>query len=276
MQPTEGAAVRVDVTLADLDAGSAPGAVHFAGAPEGAAETVAAGTEGNTVSFSAASFSVYGIVDAPEPVPSSGWNRVSSLEELALYGGAGLLMHHPDGYYFRDEQYTVKGTRTGIRKTKPPFSSPAAAAEGTAASGKAALYYFEPVEGENNRYTVYCETANGRRYVRQNSDSLSLVGEEQATVFTVEAFPGQANTFRVLGNDQYWNMQGGNNGNGFAANSNATDVNARIQLEYYFDQGDDPYGLDGQTYGIAFHDQSVTAAALTAEAKTSGNQQRRL
>ena len=36
----------------------------------------------------------------------------------------------------------------------------------------------------------------------------------------------------------------------------------------------DPYDLDDKTYGIAYHDDNVTSAALTAESKTVSNKER--
>ena len=175
----------------------------------------------------------------------------------------GFYMHNPGGFYFKGDQYNISDTRTGIHKTKPANPSPDSAVDNGAVK-----YYFEQ-QGEN-KYKVYCLDDDGNRlYIYQSGNSLGLTENgNQATVFTASAFPGQANTFRMLGNNNYyWNMQGGNNGDGFAAYTGATDTNARIQLEYYSDTEPDPYGLDGATFGIAYHDNSATSAALMAQGK---------
>ena len=265
VQPAEGAEVQVSVTLADKEDGVRPMVVHFGGETQ----AIVPETEGDTVRFSTGSFSVYGIVDAPEPVPQSGWNRAATVSELLAHAEDGFLIHSPGGYYFMDTVYNVNASRTGIRKTAA-FSSPDSAA------GTAALYFLVPQGDSSDRFKAYCEKDGETLYVRQSGNSLSLTtNADEATVFTIDAFPGSENTFRVLGTGgYYWNMQGGNGGKGFAAYNSATDTNARIQFEYYAQQEDDPYGLDGKTYGIAYYDDSVTAAALTAAGKTVSGQQR--
>ena len=271
IRPAEGSKVNVTIELADADSDSLK-VVHFAGSDaeqlvsedgQDNAEQITSETREGTVEFETEGFSVYAIVDAPEPVPAPGWNRVSSLEEIAQLGSEGFYMHNPGGFYFKGDQYNISDTRTGIHKTKPANPSPDSAVDNGAVK-----YYFEQ-QGEN-KYKVYCLDDDGNRlYIYQSGNSLGLTENgNQATVFTASAFPGQANTFRMLGNNNYyWNMQGGNNGDGFAAYTGATDTNARIQLEYYSDTEPDPYGLDGATFGIAYHDNSATSAALMAQGK---------
>ncbi len=221
--------------------------------------------------FRADSFSVYAIVQAPEAVPPSGWHKVSSVADIVTYGQNGLYVHHPGGFYFKNTMYNVNATRTGIEKTKPASSTPDAALDRGAVA-----YFFEPVDASAGQFKVYCiGTDDSRKYVNQSGNSLSLVSESDASVFTISAFPNQADTFRILGsNGYYWNMQGGNNGNGFAAYNSATDPNARIQFEYHEHQDNDPYDLDGKSFGIAYHDNNVTSAALTAQEIVVSNRQR--
>ena len=268
------APVEVRVRLEDKETGTDPTqVVHF---PEKQEEREApevldrVGVNGDTVSFRTEGFSVYAIIEAPEPVASTGWNLVSSLEEIAKLGSDGFYVRHPDGYYFTSEQSKINSTRTGIRKTKPAAASP-----DQAQNQSAALYHFESVEGTPDQFKVWCDNSNTKKYIKQSTNSLSLVSENEATVFTISAFPGRENTFRMLGSGGfYWNMRGGASGNEFAAYNDETDANARIQLLYYSLQEDDPYQLNGKTCGIAYQDESVTAAALTTEAKTVGGIQR--
>ena len=261
------APVSVEIKLDDRegeDAGAKTQVVHFADDADEPDVVQNATIDGATVSFDADGFSVYAIIDAPEPVPSSGWNKIGSIEEIARLGASGLYVRHPSGFYFTNETYAINANRTGIKKVKPKATSP------DETGGKAALYYFEQVEGSADQFLVYClDTDGGRQYVRQTTNSLSFAAQEDATKFTISAFPGQDETFRLLGTGgYYWNMQGGDGGNGFAAYNSATDTNARIQLEYYAQQADDPYGMDGAVFGIAYQNESATASALTADAAT--------
>ena len=266
LQP--GASVDVTIELADL--GDLPNVVHFG---HGEPDIVDASVDGGAVSFAADGFSVYAIVEAPPSVPASGWVRVESLEELVSLGSEGVYIRHALGYYFTNTQFTVSGTRTGIRK-----STKADNPDLITSGYLPAKYYFELVDGTTDQFTVYCyDSNNQKQYINQTADSLSFVGEEDATVFTVAPFGNLANTFYVMGANNYcWNMQRGVSGNGFAAWNNPSDENAKMQFDYYDYQEDDPYRLDGKTFGIAYHNDSTVAAALTAQPKTSGNQKRLL
>ena len=287
IQPAEGSSVNVKIELADTSSDSLK-VLHFEG------EAVHSDTDGieeqtvfdsisapvemenssvsGTVTFETSAFSVYAIVEEQEPMPSKGWNKVATVDDIAQLSseGVGFLIHHPDGYYFTNEGYVVKGTRTGILKTAET-SDP-----DTAIEGGAVLYYFEQQTGSTNKFKVYCYGDDEEKlYIRQRGDSLSLVPGAQASVFTISDFAGNAETFNMLGSGgYYWNMQGGTNGKGFAAYTGATDINARMQLEYYTDGLDDPYDLNGKTFGIAYHDNSAVSAGLMAEEKTVSGKSR--
>ena len=134
IQPAEGSSVNVKIELADTSSDSLK-VLHFEG------EAVHSDTDGieeqtvfdsisapvemenssvsGTVTFETSAFSVYAIVEEQEPMPSKGWNKVATVDDIAQLSseGVGFLIHHPDGYYFTNEGYVVKGTRTGILKT---------------------------------------------------------------------------------------------------------------------------------------------------------------
>ncbi len=262
LQPAAGSTVNVTIELEDSPCDRLC-VLHFGEEPE----IVESTSEEGSIVFETSGFSVYAIVDAPEPAGDGGWNKISAADEILSKGSNGFLIHHIDGYYFTNENYTISNSRTGIKKTEPKTSSP-----DEALRKGAAYYFFEPAAGSGDQFRAYCFDGETKLYVRQNSNSLSLTTEENATVFTVSPFPGETDTFRVAGNNgYYWNMQGGIKGHSFAAYNVANDENARIQFEYL---EQDPYGLDGKTYGIAYHDDNVTAAALTAEEQQSGGQTR--
>ena len=251
---------------------------------ENTAGTAAVYTGETELSFETTGFSVYAIVDAPEPAGADNWTTVSSLDDLKTLAQnrQGLYMSHVDGYYFTDGITNIKAGRTGITKTGQITSL-----EYVMTSG-AVRYYFELKDGTDDQFYVYCmESSDGvtRKYIKQSTDSLSFttagtsgtagtpedqessVPPADATAFTVTCADG---IFRMLGtNGYYWNMQGGAGGQSFAAyTGGTTDPNARISLRYP-DQAadDDPFGLDGMTYGIAYHNDTAAAAALMAAGK---------
>ena len=254
--------MEVKIELADAEDGKDLSVVHFAdGSEEG--DKVSADIDGQSVEFTADGFSVYAVVNAPEPVPQTGWNKAATVEQIAELGSNGFYIRSYGGFYFTDQTYSPSNGRTGIRKTKPASGDPTAA---TNNNTNAVKYYFELVEGTSDQFHVYYKTGDTKIYIRQSGNSLTLtegLQEDTASAtstFTIDPFPGTENTFRMLGvNGYYWNMQGNDGGNGFCAYNNATDNNARIQLQFLSTQEDDPYGLDGMTYGIAYNDESVTA-----------------
>ena len=220
--------------------------------------------------FETDSFSVYAIVNAPEPAQASGWVKVTSLEEIVEHGteaAGGLYMRQKDGCYFTNTLSRNVGgnaNRTGITKTKPYKNSPDEASELGAVP-----YYFEQTEAPD-KFKVYCYADDSKQYLKQSDNSLSFVTDKNnATAFKISAFSGSQDNFRAEGSNNYcWNQQGNYSGVAFAAYNDPNDNNARIQFEYYKELQKDPYGLDGKTYGIAYHDNNVNAAALTDQSQS--------
>ena len=221
--------------------------------------------ENGKISFYATGFSVYAIVVEESVVPQddsrTGWQKISSTDELSAYGAgsSGLYISHVDGYYLTNEPYTVSGSRTGIKKTSKNNIDMAIA-------NGAVPYYFE--EAGEGKFYIYCLNDSNKKYVKQSSNSLSFVdASSDATAFTVEPHTNaDAKDFYILGNDGYcWNMQGGNSGQGFAAFNNTVDTNARLYLWYYVPLDNDPYELDGKTYGLMNFSGGTSGNALMAD-----------
>ena len=252
LQPVE--AVEVTLTLLDSGKEADYSVIHFGTEPE----LIPSKTEHNSVTFFATGFSAYAIVQGPGTVPT-GWYRIQNLEELAEFGSQGLYIGHKDGYYFTDG-ITADSTRSGITKTKPAQSYP---------SEGAVPYYFEQVDGSN--YKVYCLIEDVKTYIVQTDNSLSLSSDEgQATIFTIEnGSPTPA--FRAKGtNGYYWNMQGGANGTRFCTYQSASDNNAQFYFWRYMETQDDPYLLDGKTYGLMSYSGGTSGKAMMA-ASSSDN-----
>ena len=74
--------------------------------------------------------------------------------------------------------------------------------------------------------------------------------------------------FKVVGENKW--LQHSNSGGGIRLFENADNVtNTRISITYAssLEMSDDPYSLDGKTYGIAYHNDTAAAAALMGETK---------
>ena len=221
-------------------------------------------------------FSVYEIVKNDElsdvkPVSKNGkgWQKVSSIDDLANYGegSSGLYISTAAdiGFFFTNATYNLKSGRTGIKKT---FVTENGSHTGTSPDDAKRLgsvpYYFQKVDKTDNQFYVYCEKDGSKLYVaNNNNDSLLLVDESQKTSFTVTN-SGNNFTFQSTGYSYYWNMQGNAGGNGFCSYSNATN----LYLWYYVPLDNDPYYLDGVTYGLMNHNNGTVGNALMANPDT--------
>jgi len=254
----------VDVVVELLDAKEPEdrfSVVHFAVDPEGSDQNeqtvlMEAETEANTVIFSTDGFSAYAIVTGPSSIPI-GWHTISSIDELIEKGTEGLYIGHPDGYYYGNTT-TGDSSRTGIIKTKPAQSYPAAAA---------AKYYFELVGGQTNQVYAYCYAADGttKQYVYNGgNNSLSFTTDESdMTAFTVTR--NSNGTFKLNNGSWYWNMQGGTSGTRFCSYNNSNDPNNYVYFWYYVDAPHDPYELNGKSYGLINWNGSVMGRAMMAD-----------
>ena len=116
----------------------------------------------------------------------------------------GMYIGHFNGYYLKNAVVPYKSNNNvlGIEKTSQ-MSYPAD-------STGAAKYYFEPVEGAENQYYIYCyDSSNQKQYVyNQNSDSLQL-SPDTKTAYVVTVNNNGRFSFKAADNNRYWNMWGG-------------------------------------------------------------------
>ena len=240
---------------------------------EGEGESVA-------LTFDAPGFSVYAIVDAPEP---AGVHEAASLAEITAHGDEGFfvdLKGSDNMYYYLNGE--VVDNVTGNPDRKGLVTTEGAATD-EIPSG-AVRFYFELAEGTEDQFRVYTIKDGQQQYVKmttvsgnQNRAGLNLVpDEEEATVFTLEKkASGGRTTFYVsakLNNKNfYWNRNTNTSYPGYGAiagYSDKADKNvALIRLQYGSPAGDDPYGLDGKSFGSAYHNDSAVSVALMAETK---------
>ena len=274
--------------------------VHFAEDKTTSAEVpevVDCAVKDDVVTFKAEGFSVYAIVKMPseDEIPETGWLMIESVSELAQYGGGGIYIRHPNGYYFTDEAQKVENPyqpvnqedanyeqsdRTGIVKTqKYTGDDPSEAHRGDVYS---ALYYFEIDPETTNQFKVYCKSGENKKYLKHNSDKKSLLfadDEHDASVFTISKHENPNTTAPVFvakcGEDElYWNMRHSEDGKEFCINVDKGDQNARIQFLRYMEAPEDPFNLNGEHYGLVYynrdHNVNTTAKgqAMMAEVKS--------
>ena len=258
--------------------------IHF---PDDSAETetvqssTEAGENGSVVEFRAESFSVYSIVDAPEPVPiiPAGWYVASSLDEIEELGSNGFYVSYNKYYLTGDliHGVTDNSDRDGLVGTSTTYNSvPEELAE---------KFYFVRQEGTNT-FKIYTKgEGDTKNYVKMTRVSANnarggltfVTNESEGTAFTVEKYGNSNNYYisaKVNGTEYWWNRNNKNPGLGAFVGFNYKDDNntAKVTLSYFVEAVNDPYELDGKTFGIAYNDNSATAAAMSAN--TGSNQNR--
>ena len=254
------APVDVKIELTDIPSGinadENTKVVHFAGETEEAEVVDSEMIKSDTVSFSANGFSAYAIVTGPGAVPM-GWHKAESLDQLTR--PEGFYIGHTSGYYFMNTLDT-SGGRTGIKKTKPASTVPPTGA---------AVYYFEKAEGTDNQFYAYTKDSTGNNlYVYNGGDrNLSFTqNEDDKTAFTVTVSNG---IFTFEHDGWYWNQQGNESGSRFCSWNTVGDKNNNMNLWYYEELTEDPYDLNGQSYGLMNWNGGAAGKALMAE--QSGN-----
>ncbi|MBP5237243.1 MAG: hypothetical protein J6128_06995, partial [Clostridia bacterium] len=257
--------VEVKIQLDGEKAGLDTFVVHFADGAENGDLVRGVEVDCGEISFEAEGFSAYAIVyvDSPESL-SSAWHKITTVGELAEFSsaGTGLYVGHVDGYYFMNT-LTADSKRSGITKTglSPYYPHP-----------DAALYYFEKKEGTEDQFYAYCTrlaedgVTEIRQYVKnKNSNSLFFTdSRDDATAFTASAdSDGKFQiSYPTTGNTWYWNMQGGANGKRFCSYNQLDDPNNYLYFWYYIPPTDDPFELDGKTFGLMNWNGGVAGKAM--------------
>ena len=253
VQPAEGSTVNVTIELADKDSSDAAAAntqvVHFADGNETAEvleNTVEAETQGVSVSFEAASFSVYAVVEAP---------------------GAFFDLEDENGFYL---SYTDASNIT--RYWTNTVNNKSCFTEATNILA-AAVWFFEKAGEETEQYYLYTVVNGNKKYLQQTSSGNNNVKlDDSGTPLKVSAATKEDTYLFKHADESKW-LQHSNSGGGIRFYTDANNaINASFTLTSARDlqpvvMPDDCYSLDGKTYGIVYNNDSAAAAALTAEAK---------
>ena len=242
VQPADGSTVSVEISLADAESDDLS-VLHFGDE----VEIVAAMVDDGTVSFEASGFSVYAIVDAPEP---AGVRYVADLDELQNNSLEGIYLACGKPSKFWESSVNKNNAFTEANS----YTS-------------AAEWYFELVDSYNNLYKIYTVTDEVKQYIRNKSGNLVELTQNSAAATTFEISEADYGQFyiKIRGEDKW--LQHSNGGNGirfWTANTDA--ANAKISFSYADSYNKtierDPYELDQRTFGIAYHNNSATSAAL--------------
>ena len=226
--------------------------IHFADDAETGDVLESVEVDGGTVCFEADGFSAYAIVEGPSAI-NMDTETVASLDELADYTGeAFYLSYGSPAIYFKN----TLNNKKAFNETE---------------AGKyedAAEWFFEKVsEDDNAHYRIYTYVNNVKKYVYNPSDNnAGLTDVNGAAVFELSPTnDGKAFYIKLDGADKWLQHSGSGSGIRFwTDNNNAT--NSRITLAYpdSFQIADDPYGLDGKSYGLMNWNGGVAGKALMA------------
>ena len=259
------APVEVKIELTDKAGKQDTQIVHFADDAETGdvvenvvVEAAEDAEEGVALSFQAEGFSVYAIVEAPEPV---GVRNAASLAELSENTAESFILcrkgKNPMPFFSSE----LNGNRAFIEVTDVSL---------------AAAWRFVPAEGEN-RYRICTVVDGAEKYIRNTSGNYAGFTDAagDGTVFELSQAGAESFYFKIAGQNKWLQYSNGGGGIRFWTDRNSA-VNSQITISYassYF-LPEDPYGLDGTTHGIVYHNNTASAAALTAEGRTVGSSRR--
>ncbi|MBO4878385.1 MAG: hypothetical protein J5501_10295 [Ruminococcus sp.] len=203
--------------------------------------------EEGRITFYAVGFSVY--VIAQDVIDTNtDYTKVHSVNELSTSGDAGFYLFYTNNsvnYYFTN---SVNNNNALIEKTN---------------TSNASLWYFESAEGGFKIYTYI----NGvKNYIHNKSGNLIELSTSAADVFEISSSDNDRFYFKKTDEDKWLQHSGSGSGIRYwADNNNAT--NSRISM-YYADSvatPDDPYRLNGKTYGLMKYVGGMIGSALDAE-----------
>ena len=248
--------VTVRMELTDLDEAISPNVIHFAdGGETGEVLSAVPGGDrksaGCVLTFATGGFSVYAIVDAPAPIIEI---SVTSLDMLSE-GEAYNLSYNGNNF----STYTVNAKGAFVETTS---------------ESEAASWYFEPADDSGQRFYIYTLIDDVPNYIYNPTQNNVKLSTTTKATFELSSTGNGRFYFKLSGQDKWLQHSGGGNGIRFY-NKNDNPANCHIAIRRVHDAlPDDAYGLNGKTFGIAYHDESVTAAAMMATQKTVSGKQR--
>ncbi len=236
------------------------------------------------VSFYAEGFSVYAVVNQSFSIidTEEGWNKVKSISAFERRLSGGFYVSWFNGARFAKNYYVEKlknQNRTGLATT-PNIVDDDGNGFGNntdydelfanAIEEGAVKYYFVSTGENEDTYYAYCKNGNTTYYVQTvSNNSLKLVDNiNSATKYTVNV-DSIGNVIISNSSDIRWtyaNYTSDESKNGFGSFS--ADTNNKLYLWYYVDPiPDDPYELDGKSYGFMNYESNSYAYAMQSDFK---------
>lgn len=256
LQPAQGSAVDVRIELTDVQESEDLKVVHFEDGKE-TGDLVECTTEetedGQLVRFEAEGFSVYALVDAPEPHKPSA-ETVQSLEDLDENLDKAFYLSYKNMYFGND----LNNKRCLVE---------------TGNINSAAQWYFEKIDGQEGRYYMYTIKNGVRQYLKQYSASSNEVTLSATGGTALEITKAEDDKFYIKHADQNRWLQHSNGGGGirfWTDKNNAENSQIRFTFADSVTMPEDYYGLDGKSYGIAYDSESLFCTGLMAQSQTAG------
>lgn len=211
--------------------------------------------EDGKVRFEATGFSVYAIVQGPEPVEPPAGKTAGTLQELTGDDAE-------KGFYLS----ITRGSQNDYYIEKTLNSN--SAFNETINIGSASTWFFEA--DKSGSYRIYTMTDGKKQYIRNTSGNLVGLSETNGTLFQITETDG--GTFEIkVANAAKW-LQHSGSGNGlrlWTDNKNAGNCRFTVTYISSLEISDDPYELDGTTWGLMNYSSGTTGEAIMAAAKNS-------
>ena len=253
------APVDVRIELADKsdDESTTTQVVHFADDADVPDVVWDATVDGDAVSFAAESFSVYAIEEEdhePATIEVETVTDPSDIEEGEAYY-LSVTRGTSNNYYF-----------------KKSLNSKSCFELSTNDVTAADTWYFESTG--NGTYLIYTLAENSQgeevpHYITNTSGNLAglTTSQSSATVFEISKSSDSKFFLKIQGQNKW--LQYSNGGVGirfYTDNNNPGNACVTLTIADSCKMKKDPYGLDGKAYGIAYHNDTTTSAALGLEA----------
>ena len=221
------------------------------------------GIEGEVIQFSTNSFSVYVIVAAP-PAITPEPTDVKTLADIV----------EDQGYKFCITRQGFTSYMTGNAGREQTYQF-----YGDTDENNAEVWYFESTS-DSGKFYIYRLNGSSIEYIYVYDTQKMRLDTSDKTVFTVEenTNPSVPDSFyiyevrnskiyalSVRGNKDFF-LELRNNG----VNTNGVNTNECVIISKAVAIPRDPYGLDGKTFGIAYHEESVKGAGLIDHSSTNG------
>ena len=248
-------------------------------------------SDGTEITFEADGFSAYAIISQEISGGDNRWITINDMNDVQTWLSKGIYIRSTvkdgTGYHYMSNRTTlVAARRYGITKTRYAYTTPELASFDPLYP--AVPFYFEDfqlsADGTSGTCKLYCYADDGvtKLYIKEstvsgNNDagSLTFGNADEASTFTV-ACTG-TNTFTIKGAKFYFNEQGGSAWGGDdtpdGGKKSISEWKDATKLSFYShnDYEDEPFGLDGKTYGLLNTKGGTGGRTLQATSSIAGN-----